>query len=208
MLSIFHRSITLQALGKYFTPPALEVILAANLGQDTLRGQIGHDEFHFDANAFAKSYAYLEANRDQVPPALERGDLFTAWRAMGRLTHAAQDFYAHSNYISLWLACFPSDAWPAPEEINPLDGDLLASPALRSGKLYYPLEALSYISSIKKYILPLIPRDSHAWMNLDAPGQGPKFPYAMAAAIKRTDWEYEETMRRLPENLALKFTGR
>lgn len=154
MLSIYHRSITLQALGNYFTPAALEVILAANLGQDTLRGQIGHDEFHFDANAFAKSRAYLEANREQVQPALERGDGPAAWRALGRLTHAAQDFYAHSNYISLWLARYPTDAWPAPEEVNPLDGELLASPALRSGKLYYPLEALSYIPSIKKYILP------------------------------------------------------
>ncbi len=207
MLSIYHRSITLQALGNYFTPAALEVILAANLGQDTLRGQIGHDEFHFDANAFAKSRAYLEANREQVQPALERGDGPAAWRALGRLTHAAQDFYAHSNYISLWLARYPTDAWPAPEEVNPLDGELLASPALRSGKLYYPLEALSYIPSIKKYILPLIPRDSHAWMNLDTPGQGPKFPYAMAAAIKRTAWEYEETMRRLPENMAKKLAG-
>lgn len=207
MQIIYHRSITLQALGKYFTPPALEVILASNLGQDSLRGQIGHDEFHFDANAFAKSRAYLEANRGQVRPALERGDAPSAWCAMGRLTHVAQDFYAHSNYISLWLERFPPDALPAPEEVDPLDVELLRSPALRSGKLYYPLEALSFIPSIKKFILPLLPRDSHAWMNLDEPGQGPKFPYALAAAIKRTVWEYEKTVRGLPENLARILAG-
>lgn len=201
----YHRSITEQALQGIFSAAALEVIVGANLGQDSLRGQIGHDEYHFDANAFEKSRAYIEQNRRLVCPALERNDAPTAWQAFGRLTHAAQDFYAHSNYIPLWLARFPADGWPPPEETDPFDGDLLESPELRSGKLYYPFEALSFIPSLKQFILPLLPRNSHAWMNLDTPEQGPKFLYAAAAAVKRTKAEYEATMRGLPEELVALF---
>lgn len=201
----YHRLITAEALQSRFSPTALEIIIAANLGQDALRGQIGHDEFHFDSNAFAASREYIERNRALIRLALEGGDDTSAQKAFGRLTHTAQDFYAHSNYVTRWLARFPDNGWPPPEEIDPFDGSLLDGPGLRSGKLYYPLEALSFIPFLKKIVLPLLPRDSHAWMNLDTPEQGPKFPYAIAAAIKRTRYEYEETIRSLSDEMVLLF---
>ncbi len=208
MLTIYHRAITVQALSADFSPSALETVIAANLGQDNLRGQIGHPEYHFDDNAFAKSWAYLESNRALVRPALEAGDALSAQQALGRLTHAGQDLYAHSNYVPLWLGRFPEGKGPPPEEIDPFDGDLFEGPDLRSGKIYWPLEPFSWIPFLRKFIVPLLPRDSHAWMNLDEPGRGPSFPYASAAAVRRTRYEYEQTVRGLSPELLLLFSGR
>jgi hypothetical protein len=201
-----HRLITREALREQFSEHALDAIISANVYQDRPAGQIGHDEFHFDNNAFAKGIAYLEKNRTEVRVALEKGDVLSAWRAFGRLTHAAQDFYAHSNYVTLWLERFPADAWPLPEEIDPLDRDLLAGP-LCSGRIYL-LEPLSWIPALKKFIVPLIPRDSHAWMNLDTPDQGPKYAYAYAAAVKRTRYEFNLTGQSLASELLARFTGK
>jgi hypothetical protein len=206
MLIVYHRAITTQALQSVFGPAALEEVIAANLGQDHwLRGQIGHDEYHFDRNAFRKGLDYIERNRSLIRPALESGDAAGARAALGRLTHAAQDLYAHSNYIRLWLERFPPEAPPAPEGIDPLDRSLLESPNLRSGKLYYPLEVLSFVPALKKFVMPLLPRDSHAWMNLDSPEQGPLFDYAFAAAVRRTRHEYERSTVDLPAALLERF---
>jgi hypothetical protein len=205
MQTTYHRAITTQALKAYFSPQALEAVVSANLGQDHwLRGQVGHDEYHFDQNAFQKSWDYIENNRALIWRALEAGDALAARQALGRLTHSAQDLYAHSNYVALWLRRFPAGVQPPAEEIDPFDRDLLEGPELRSGKLYYPLEVLSFIPGLKKYVLPLLPHDSHAWMNLDSPEQGSGFAYAFAAAVKRTRYEYEQTIDGLPvEHLTL-----
>lgn len=209
MLTVYHRAITVQALSTDFSPSALETVVAANLGQDHwLRGQIGHPEYHFDQNVFAKSWTYMESNRALVRPALEVGEARSAQRALGRLTHAGQDLYAHSNYVSLLLSRFPKGKWPLPNEINPFDSDLLQGPELRSGKIYLPLEPFSWLPALKKFIIPLLPRDSHAWMNLDGPERGPLFQYAVAVAIKRTRYEYEQTVRGLPPELLLLFCGK
>jgi hypothetical protein len=200
-----HADILKRALSSEFSRGALEEIIAFNLEQDDiLTGQIGHDEYHFDNNAFEKSRAFMEDQRALIAPALENGDAGRARRAFGRLTHTAQDFYAHSNYVDLWLSCQPDGLKPAPSEIDPLDDALIESPALRSGKLYYPLEALAFIRPLKKLIVPLLPRDSHAWMNLDSAERGPLFEYAFDAAVKRTRYEFDVTIRNFsPALLAL-----
>jgi hypothetical protein len=202
MLTTYHRVITTQALSEFFSAQALEIVISANLGQDHwLRGQIGHPEYHFDQNAFLKSKNYMEQNRALILPALQAGDVVSAQQAFGRLTHAAQDFYAHSNYVTRWLGRFPPGHWPPPDQVDPLDSDLLNGPELRSGKIYWPLEPLSWIPRIGRWIIPLLPPDSHARMNLDSPDSGPAFPYAIAAAVKRTRYEYELTVSRLPDGL-------
>ena len=100
------------ALDEQCSPRALEMMIKANLNQDNLLGQIGHDEYHFDNNAFEKSYAYIEEQRALTVSSLIAKDAPAAWSAFGRLTHTAQDFYAHTNYIDLWLARQPSGATP------------------------------------------------------------------------------------------------
>jgi hypothetical protein len=204
MLKSFHIEITQLALGDLFSASALEKIIEANLNQDRLSGQIGHDEYHFDNNAFEKSYAYIEEQRALTVSALRANDAPSARSAFGRLTHTAQDFYAHSNYIDLWLASRSDGALPTPSEVDPLDPDLIHTRALRSGKVFF-LEILTFILPLKSLVMPLLPRDSHGWMNLDSPERGPNFKYAFQAAVKRTKIEFEKTTKALPQDLFAVF---
>ncbi len=206
MLRRIHAEMLRSAVGSEFGPRALDAIIASNLGQDDfLTGQIGHEEYHFDNNAFEKSRAFLEDQRALIAPALENGDVETAWRAFGKLTHTAQDFYSHSNYVDLWLSFQPDGLKPAPSEIEPLDDVLIESPALRSGRIYYPLEALAFVRPLRKLVIPFLPRDSHAWMNLDSAERGPLFEYALRAATKRTRYEFDATTRSFSPGLLALF---
>jgi hypothetical protein len=205
MLQKYHVEILQQALYGTFSPAALAKITAANLHQDRISAQFGHDEYHFDNNAFVKSHAYIEEQRALTITSLHKEDTPSAWSAFGRLTHTAQDFYAHSNYIDLWLSQHANGTHPDPSEINPVDLQLIGSPDLRSGKLYYPLELLSYIKFFRPLVLPLLPRDSHAWMNIDSPEQGFKFDYVVQASIKRTVIEFEKTVSKIPTKLVKEF---
>jgi hypothetical protein len=199
----YHRSITMQALEAHFNPEALETAVAANLGQDAWWYQFGHDHFHYDNNSFAAGNAYLDQLRRSVVEALGRGEALPARQLFGRLTHTAQDFYAHSNYITLWRESHPE---AVPEEVDPLLAALITSPRLCSGRIYYPLEAFSFLPALKPYVVPLLPRDSHAWMNLDDPSR-PGFDCAHAAAVKRTKLEFERICQELcPEQIQL-WTG-
>jgi hypothetical protein len=205
MLTQHHIEIMLNSLGDRFGPRAMSAIIMANINQDGLSGQFGHDEFHFDNNAFEKTYAYLEEQRALVISSLKANDIFSAWSAFGRFLHTVQDFYAHSNYITLWLSRFDGGTPPPSTEVDPVDPTLLNSPDLRSGKVYYPFELLYFIRPLRPHVLPFIPRDSHAWMNLDSPEQGYKFDYAMQAAIKRTQIELEKLASDLSRDLLKLF---
>ncbi len=199
MLIPYHRQILQQALEKEISPRTLAIISKANAKQDYLHGQIGHDEYHFDNNAFKESYAYIAKSRAEIFSALKNGIVEDAWSAFGRLSHTAQDFYAHSNYIKLWLAQFDENSLPLAAEVIHNDENILQSPELRSGKLYYPLELFSYIPPLKKYIMSRLPKDSHAWMNLDSPAQGMMFAYTLAASIKLTQEEWGKVLEKLSE---------
>jgi hypothetical protein len=207
MLKHIHVEITRSALAGRFSDRALEAIISANLKQDRLLGLLGHDEYHFDSNAFAQSYAYLEEQQALIISSLEMNDVSSAWSAFGRLMHTVQDFYAHSNYIDLWLSCQPDGALPTPSEVDPLDEDLIHTRALRSGRIYLPLDALYFVRPLRRLILRILPRDSHAWMNLDSPEQGPNFLYAFQAAVKRTRLEFNKTASVLPQNLLKLFVN-
>ncbi len=208
MLAECHRAITLDAVGGQFGPAALEIILKANRGQDNLNGQIGHPHFHFDENSFVESWAYVAAQRAILFTALGKGKPRQAWQAFGRLTHALQDVYSHSNYVALWLKRFPENAWPPPGEIDPLDESIFTSRELCSGKIYWPMDVLSYIPFLKDWAMQRLPRDSHAWMNLDSPGRGPLFPYAFKAAVKRTRHEFDQVFKELDGTGKHLFAGR
>ncbi len=206
MIKAAHARITRRALGGSFGPRALAVIIASNVGVDSLPNLLWHDEYHFDNNAFEASRAHMEEQRAHILPALERGKAHAAWEAFGRLTHTAQDFYAHSNYVDLWLACQPNGMVPAAGEIDPLDDSLVENPSLRSGKMYFPLGALSFVPGLGKLVISRLPRDSHAWMNLDSEARGPMFEYAFHAAVKRTRLELERVVKGLTKELRCLFT--
>ncbi len=205
MLIPIHEEMTREALGEHFSPRALEIIIAANRKQDAIRGQIGHDEFHFDNNAIEKGLRYINEQRGFVLASLLSPGVLSAWIAFGRLTHTAQDFYSHTNYISLWLDQHPGTP-PTPPEIDPVQKSLLRSPSLHSGKIYLPMDALYFVPFLRKFALKLLPEDSHGKMNLDSPAQGPRFEYARAAAVKRTQHEFDLLKKILPPDLFAKFT--
>src|SRR3970040_1151956 len=125
MDALYHHQILKRALGAHVSLRALEAIYRANIGQD-LRGLFGHPEYHFDDNAIVESLAYIEecralATRTESPA--------EAWSAFGSLSHAAQDFYAHSNYVRLWVERLDGQLQP-PETIDGLDPSLLKHPRL------------------------------------------------------------------------------
>jgi len=200
MKSQYHQSITLAALEGRISPAALQIILEANLRQDVLSGQIGHPEYHFDSNAFKAGNAYMEKQRNMIVESVQsENPPVKAWQAFGRLTHAAQDFYAHSNYVVLWAEKYKDRALPDPEAIDPLDTSIMTHPDLRSGKIYNPFELLTMIPWLEKMIKPLLPRDSHAWLTMDTPERTPLFPWVMAAARLRTQLEFTLIIERLAQ---------
>jgi hypothetical protein len=205
MLKPYHIEMTRLAVGDQFSSRALEKITAANLYQDRILAQIGHDEYHFDGSAFEKSNGYVEKQRALTISSLVANDAHSAWSAFGRLTHAVQDFYSHSNYVDLWLASRSDGSLLAPFDIDPVDADLMDAPALQSGVIYLPLEAFYHFHWLRPLLLRILPRDSHAWMNLDSPKQGSNFAFAFQAAIKRTKIEFEKTTNDLPVNLYALF---
>lgn len=206
MLRAYHVEMIQLALGDTCSPQALAAIIQANLRQDRIQGQIGHDEFHFDNNAFDQSYRYMEEQRARTLAALRANDAPLAWSAFGRLTHTAQDFYAHSNYIALWLVSQPQGVSVSPAAVPALDPEFIHSPHLRSGRVHW-LEVFTLIPRLRPLVMPLLPRDSHGWMNLDAPERGPGFPFAFEAAVKRTRIEFEKIAADLPGDLLGRFVG-
>ena len=210
MLIQYHKSITHKALSEHFSLRALDAILAANIKQDDLlTGQIGHNEYHYDNNAIAEADRYLEEQRRLTLSALQDEDPPAAWAAFGRLIHTAQDFYAHTNYVDLWLAHFFRDGQtpPPPPEIAPLMDELVHDPELHSGILYYPWEVLAFIPLVKRLVIPLLPEDSHAHMHLDSPARGKRFTYAFEAAVKRTQYEFDKTVAGLLPGIDALFTN-
>lgn len=205
MLIPIHEEMTREALSAHFSPRALEVIIAANRKQDALSGQIGHDEFHFDNNAIDEGYRYIKEQRGFVLAALLSPGVLSAWIAFGRLIHTAQDFYAHTNYIPLWLDQHNGTP-PAAPEVDAVQMSLIKSPKIHSGKLYLPMDLLYFIPFLRKFSLALLPNDSHGKMNLDSPQQGPHFEYARAAAVKRTLYEFEILEKILTPEMFSKFT--
>jgi hypothetical protein len=208
MLIPIHEEMTREALGSRVSPRALEIIVAANRKLDALSGQIGHDEYHFDNNALDEGHRYIKEQRGLVLASLLSPGVLSAWVAFGRLTHTAQDFYAHTNYIPMWLDQYEGTPFgcPTPPKVDPVQKDLIESPKIHSGKIHFPMDVLYFIPFLREFALTHLPHDSHGKMNLDSPKQGPRFEYARAAAIKRTIYEFEILEKILTPEMFAKFT--
>lgn len=218
----YHQEITYRALNNCFSAHAMETIVEANLGQDGIIGQLGHPEYHFDDCKFSEGRDYIRVQRETIFSTLyelkqcktfetTQEDIDPAWQAFGRLIHAVQDFYAHSNYVALWLArerlrTADKEKKIPVEKIDPLDPDLLYSSGLRSGLTYFPWDYLGVIPQFEPLARYFAPLDSHTLMNLDGPERGPKFAYAYVAAFRRTRYESNLIMKVLPLDLLRIFT--
>ncbi len=189
MLKPYHIQMTRTALGSCFGPAALDAVVRANLGQDApLRLLVG--KYHFDGNVFEQAVEFLEEQKTAVITGLAAGRPDRARRAFGRLTHAVQDFYAHTNYAALWLAAHPDHDPAAGRPVNPVDPAILHSEKFARAYVYSPWEALALFPACVPILQRRLPANSHASMNLDHPGRGPLFPFAISAATERTRLEF------------------
>ena len=206
MLKTYHQQICEQALASVFSPQALETVIRANLGQDAIRYQFVHPHFHFDSNAFEASERYITEQRQLALETIRSGnDPVPARRAFGRLTHTAQDFYAHSNYIRFWADSQLQAELPPPIQVDALDPEILHHPKLQSGKIYL-WDWLSFVPGLYPLAYRKAPKDSHTHMNLDSPQSGAWFPYAFEAAVKRTLFEYGQIFLLLDTAEVKRFT--
>ncbi len=198
MHKLYHEQITRSALETVFSRQAIDIIVAANLGQDSLINLLkGH--YHFDANGFEKAFAYLEELDAEFDNSITAGKVPSAWAAFGRKTHAVQDYYAHTNYVALWLEANPDVEMGAGNEIPPLVPEILQSDRLYAARVYYPFEALTLFPVFIPFLKRILPADSHVNMNLDSPEAGPLFPLALSAAKKRTRLTCEAACSRIAE---------
>jgi hypothetical protein len=198
MESQYHVQLLTEAVGSYFSPQALAEVIAANLGQDALRYQLGaYPHFHFDNSEITRSLAYVDEEHARIgaPQVASHSDPAMVARAQraafGRLTHTVHDFYAHSNYVDLWLAKHGGLTATRANEIDGLDPALLKHEELASGSFWLWFDSLYYLPKMRRLLRKLYLRPgSHEAMNLDSPAQGPKFAYAMVAAHQRTRFEF------------------
>jgi hypothetical protein len=195
----YHRQMLNEVLSGHCNQTDLDTITRANLRQDWPRGQL-HAEYHFDNSAFGAGEAFIGQQRQLALDSLTAHNRREALAALGRLLHARQDFYAHSNWVRLWVqqqgglaACLPDAVAICP---NPL-----AQPDLVSGKSSIPRYLLYRVPLLGRFVKTFyFPADSHEAMNLDSPKQGPLFNFAMAAATKHTQLEFELLLAQMAED--------
>lgn len=191
MEAYYHRQMIQEILAAHFSAADLQTITKANLGQDSLLGLLRPD-YHFDDSAFVASEQYVaQQRRTAVSAIVARQDRPAALKALGRLLHGRQDFYAHSNWVSRWVEKQGGPANCRPEDI-PICPDATAVPGLISGRAALPLYLLYRVPLLGPLVQRFyFPPDIHDAMHLDDPGRGPLFPFAMAAAAKHTRVELE-----------------
>lgn len=206
----YHIEITRSALENHFSESALQTIITANIKQDRMTYLIGHDHIHFDSEAFEQGFRYIAEQETLLLALLHKGNVKGAWQALGRSLHSWQDFFSHSNYVDLWVQRYHNQA---PEAIEIDEPEIKKHPEFTSGKIYGLLEFLSMLPGLKKHVLPYMPADSHAVMNLDEPSEGENFAFAYWAAYKATIAAYEKTIQHIQEqdnseSLIIQFTDK
>ena len=209
----YHTALIRQALEADFSEAALAEVIAANLGQDALRYQLGNKpHFHCDNNKIAESLAYVEAEHAGIRGAAAASDGARMRAGLGHLLHTVQDFYAHSNYVDIWLETQTERPRPPAEAIDGLAAELLARPDLRTGTFVMARDLIYYVPLLGKLVRRIyVPPGSHEAMNLDGPERGWKFRYAYVAAYQRTCAETRqatEAVMRIGSETALRaFRG-
>jgi len=187
----YHRQMIQEVLAAHFSTADLKTITRANLGQDSLWGLL-HPAYHFDDSLFAKGEAYIAGQRQTAVTAITtRQERTAALQALGRLLHTRQDFYAHSNWVPRWAEAHGGPGQCRPEDIA-ICPDATAVPGLISGTSsihLYVLYRVPLLGPLLKRVY--FPPYTHEAMNLDYPGRGPLFPFALAAATKHTQVELD-----------------
>jgi hypothetical protein len=100
----YHRNMVRKTLKKCgFGQKCIDCAVEGNEDQDGLGGQ-DNTEYHFDGCDFQGGAEYISSQWAEIQRLIAQGcqdnlcDIMKAW---GRLSHAVQDFYAHSNWVEL-----------------------------------------------------------------------------------------------------------
>ncbi|MEM7348787.1 MAG: hypothetical protein AAF485_31545, partial [Chloroflexota bacterium] len=133
--------------------------------KDDIISNVFVPKHHFLDNKIEEALDYIEQKRCLVVTTIaEENNTSRAWRAFGRLLHTSQDFYAHSNYVRLWAHRYQS--LPHPNEISPLDEELLSDAALHTVRTYKFFGNIGDIPILGPRLFPYLPNDIHARMCL------------------------------------------
>ena len=215
MQAQYHVAMTKAALGDYFNYDALEQVVSANVSQDSLASIFGGEPYrHFCDRMLENSFRYIEREFQTIASlARKTGEPNEQRAAFGRLLHTVQDFYAHSNYIDLWLSHYQQPPRPGTPQIEALDHAILHHPDLRIGEWVPWRDLIYYIPVLGDLTRAVwVPVGSHEAMHLDSPDRGPRFTYAIETARRRTLLEYRrviDTIRQAGGDDAIaRFLGR
>lgn len=94
-------------LGGFLAEEHLAIVLLANVLQDLYQTD---SRMHFDNCAFSAGADYVHDEWSLIEASAESSEP-TALGACGRLLHAVQDFYSHSNWVELHLDVDPIPVW-------------------------------------------------------------------------------------------------
>ena len=106
-----------------------------DLSQDRLLALIGHDEYHFDSNAFTQSYAYLEEQRGAQFPLSKRMRSPAPGLLLGKCSRCRRIFTRTAIPSIYGSPASPMERSPTPSEVDPFDKVLIHTHALRSGRI-------------------------------------------------------------------------
>jgi hypothetical protein len=124
MMEKYHILVSKLALKGVFSPLALEEIIRSNIGQDRFLKKVT-PRFHFD-NDISAGLAFIVAERAKIEDLCNLQQGHKLQRAiLGRICHAVQDFYSHTNYVDLWLKTHGGLKMTDPGEIEALDEAIL-----------------------------------------------------------------------------------
>ena len=192
----YHRQVTTEALADHLNAADLEIVIQANIGQDTVWNWLTTPERHYDGRRFTQAEAYIAQERARAVSAFQRGDRIQALQALGRLLHTRQDFYSHSNWMQRCAEEAGSAAQSADNPIICLDPQ--ADTTLFAARAPFLIHALYLIPVMGALIKRVyLPADYHEAMHLDNPSRGPLFAPSLLAARLHTRLEWETVQRQV-----------
>jgi hypothetical protein len=119
------------------------------------------------------------------------------------LLHTVQDFYAHTNYVALWVAesCIVKENEVKENSVvDGLDPHILSHPNLQIAQWISWREPFYYVPLLGRLLRRLwLPASSHEAIHLDSPSRGDYFHLAMAMARQRTLAEYAKAVAAIRE---------
>lgn len=182
MHSYYHTLVTIDALSTSLSSGALSEVIRANLQQDSIIGQIFHNEYHFDNNKLAEGVAYIRQQEHACLEYIQSAQFSRARRAFGSLIHTIQDYFSHTNFVRLFNIDQNIEIMAQLEIIQMINEIKL----IKSHMVHIPIDLFKLPPTIYLLIRDHLPKNSHAYMNLDTPLSGIDFLKSYQVSVRMT----------------------